>query len=127
MPILDTGGLGTKVRLEEIIRHLGLRNLTPELAAELSREVSSGHASDLLSDVLANAPQGGLLVTIQVHMNVIAVAAHAGLAGVIFTTGRTPEEAVREKAVEEKIPLFVSEEPTFDIVGKLYTLGLRER
>ena len=113
--------------MEEIIRHLGLRNLTPELVAELSREVSSGHASDLLSDVLANAPQGGLLVTIQVHMNVIAVAAHAGLAGVIFTTGRTPEEAVREKAVEEKIPLFVSEEPTFDIVGKLYTLGLRER
>lgn len=115
------------MKLEEMISHLGFRNLTPELSTEMAREVSLGHASDLLSDVLANAPQGGILVTIQVHMNVIAVAAHAGLAGVIFTTGRTPEEVVREKAVEEKIPLFVSEETTFDVVGKLYALGLRER
>jgi hypothetical protein len=115
------------VRLEEISGHLGLRTLTPELSAEMAKEVSSGHASDLLSDVLANAPQGGILITIQVHMNVIAVAAHAGLAGVILTTGRAPEEAVREKAVEEKIPLFISEEATFDVVGRLYALGLRER
>ncbi len=32
---------------------------------------------------------------------------------------------VKKKAVEEGLPLFVSAEPTFDIVGKLYGLGLR--
>jgi len=113
------------VKLEEMIRQLGLRNLTPELSEEVQRDVSSGHASDLLSDVLANAPQGAVLVTIQTHLNVIAVAAHSGLAGVIFTTSRTPEEGVREKAVEERIPLLVSKEATFDMVGRLYALGLR--
>ena len=48
----------------------------------LARTVSGGYASDMLSDVLANAPWGGVLVTIQVHMNVIAVSVNAGLAAV---------------------------------------------
>ena len=112
------------LKLNEIAQTLGLRNVTPELAAQ-NPDVAVGHVSDLLSDVLANAPAGGLLVTIQVHMNVIAIASHAGLAGVIFAAGRTPEESVRRKAVEEKILLFVSEDSSFEVVGRLYALGVR--
>jgi hypothetical protein len=111
--------------LGEITGKLGLKNLTPELTSANKTEVKAGHSSDLLSDVLANAPGGSMLVTIQVHVNVIAVAVHAGLSGVIFASGMVPEERVRQKAVEEGLPLFVSAEPTFDIVGKLYGLGLR--
>lgn len=115
------------MKLNDIAEELGLRNLTPEIAADRLPDVSGGHAADLLSDVLVNAPKGGVLVTIQVHLNVIAVASHAGLAGVIFASGRTPEENLRQKAIEEGIALYCSEEPTFDIVGKLYGLGLRGR
>jgi hypothetical protein len=111
--------------LGEIAGKLGFKNLTAELASENKTEIKSGHSSDLLSDVLANAPGGSVLVTIQVHINVIAVAVHAGLSGVIFASGMVPEEKVRQKAIEEGLPLFVSNEPTFDIVGKLYDLGLR--
>ncbi|MFH0964968.1 MAG: serine kinase, partial [Planctomycetota bacterium] len=71
------------------------------------------------------APGGGLLVTIQLHMNVIAVASHAGLSGVVFAAGRAPEEPVRRKAVEERIALFLSERSAFDVVGELYALGIR--
>jgi hypothetical protein len=113
------------MKLNEIVRKLDLQPLTPELQAEESTDVSAGHASDLLSDVLANAPGGGVLVTIQVHMNVIAVSVNAGLAAVIFTSGRTPDEPVREKAVEERILLYTSKESTFDVVGQLYVAGLR--
>jgi len=74
------------VKLNEIARRLELENITPELATEESVDVAAGHASDLLSDVLANAPKGGVLVTIQVHLNVIAVSVHAGVAAVIFGT-----------------------------------------
>jgi hypothetical protein len=113
------------MRLVEIADKLGFKNLTPEIASTNAVEVKMGHSSDLLSDVLANAPGGSMLVTIQVHVNVIAVAVHAGLSGVIFASGMVPEERVRQKAVEEGLPLYVSSEPTFDIVGKLYGLGLR--
>ena len=115
------------MKLAEIAGKLGFKNLTPELASKNDIEVKAGHSSDLLSDVLANAPGGSMLVTIQVHVNVIAVAVHAGLCGVIFASGMVPEERVRLKAVEEGLPLYVSPEPTFDIVGKLYGLGLRGR
>jgi hypothetical protein len=102
-----------------------LKNLTPGIDLERCKDLSAAHVSDLLSDVLAHAPRGGLLVTIQIHMNVIAVSVHAGLAGVIFASGRTPDQSVIEKAVEEQTPLFVSEEPAFNVVGRLYALGLR--
>ena len=113
------------MNLSQIITTLGLQALTPASAECLESEISHAHASDLLSDVLANAPSGGLLLTIQVHLNVIAVALHAMQAAVIFTAGMLPEEAVRNKAMEEKIPLFATKESTFDTAGRLYAMGIR--
>jgi len=113
------------VKLNEIARRLGIENITPELRLEESVDVVAGHASDLLSDVLANAPKGGLLVTIQAHLNVIAVSVHAGLAAVIFSSNRVPEEPVRARAVQERVQLYTSKESTFDVAGRLYALGLR--
>jgi hypothetical protein len=113
------------MNLGEISRALGLEHCTPELALDESASVDKAHASDLLSDVLANAPAGGLLITIQVHMNVVAVAVHAGLAAVIFASGMKPPEDVRRKAVSERISLFTTRQSTFDSAGKLYALGLR--
>lgn len=113
--------------MKEIVKKLGLERLTPELEEKEAAPVAFGHASDLLSDVLANAPSGGLLLTIQVHLNVIAVALHAAQAAVIFTSGLVPDQAVRKKAVEEQIPLYSTSERTFDVAGRLYGLGIRGR
>ncbi len=113
------------MNLDEIAKNLRLHDLTNELAAEGAASVSRAHASDLLSDVLANAPTGGVLLTIQVHMNVVAVALHAGLKAVIFCSGVRPPDDVRARAVAEKICLFSTAESTFDAAGKLYALGLR--
>jgi hypothetical protein len=113
--------------LKAISERLGLALLNPQAAFDSAREVRQAHASDLLSDVLANAPGGGLLLTIQVHLNVIAVAVHAGLAGVVFTSGLSPEEEVRQRAAAEGLPLFGTAESTFEMAGKLYALGLRGR
>ena len=115
------------MELGSIIRALGLESLTPSIEGRNTIRITSGHASDLLSDVLANAPKGSILVTIQIHMNVIAVALHAEVAAVVFSSGLVPEEDVRARAVEENLPLFASREGTFDIAGRLYALGLRGR
>ncbi len=113
--------------LADIAAKLDLEVVTPELPVEGGADITRAHASDLLSEVLANAPSGGLLLTTQVHMNVIAVALHAGLAGVVFTGAMRPEESVRKRAVEEGLPLLCTAESTFDTAGRLYELGLRGR
>jgi hypothetical protein len=108
-------------------KRLGLENLTPELDAELGADVARAHASDLLSDILAFAPPGGVALTIQAHLNAVAVAVHARQSAVVFTSGRRPPEDVVARAVEEHLPLFCSPQGTFDVAGKLYELGLRGR
>jgi hypothetical protein len=109
--------------LQELAQALDLRELTP--ARDADEEVTHGYASDLLSDVLAHAPAGGVLVTLQVHLNVIAVASHAGLRAVIFSCGRMPDDEILERAAGEGLSLFGSKADTFEIVGRLYELGLR--
>lgn len=113
------------MKLTQIAQALALENLTPALDPEATPEITAGYVSDLLSDVLAGAPKDSVLVTVQVHLNVIAVAVHAGLAAVIFAANRRPEPAVIARATAEKIPLFVAPDSAFEIVGKLHALGLR--
>jgi hypothetical protein len=109
--------------LKDLVEALDLRPLTS--AAPSDAEITHGYASDLLSDVLAHAPAGGVLVTLQVHLNVIAVASHAGLQAVIFSCGRTPDDDIVERATAEGLSLFGSKADTFEIVGRLYESGLR--
>lgn len=112
------------MNLTHAVRELGLTCLTPELDAG-GVEVTGGYVSDLLSDVLGNAPHGGVLVTVQVHLNVVAVAVHAEQAAVIFAMNRVPEKGVIQRAVEERILLYTTRLPAFEVVGRLYSLGLR--
>jgi hypothetical protein len=124
------------MRLRELASVLGLTELTPggpasgapagsDAAAAGDPDITKAYASDLLSDVLANAPAGGVLVTLQVHLNVIAVAGHAGLAAVVFSSGRKPEDDVIARAGEEGLALFSAPADTFELAGRLYELGIR--
>ena len=112
------------MKLDAIVEKLGLENLTPQVPPPAA-DVTGGYASDLLSDVLAHGPRGGVLVTVQVHLNVIAVALHAELAAVIFAAGRRPEEAGVAKAAEEGLTLLASPASSFDVVGRLYAIGIK--
>lgn len=113
------------MKLAELASDLELRDLTPDVTCD--EDLAGGYASDLLSDVLAHAPTGGVLITLQVHLNVIAVASHAGLQAVIFSSNRVPEQDVIDRAADEDLALFVSPADTFEIVGRLYQAGLRGR
>jgi hypothetical protein len=113
------------MRLEDIARELGFAELTPEVSGANDKDIERGYASDLLSDVLAHAPEGGLLVTLQVHLNVIAVASHAELAAVVFAGDRRPEDDVIAKAAAEGLALYSAPSDTFDIAGRLYALGVK--
>jgi hypothetical protein len=113
------------LKLSAIAQELALENLTWELSLSETPDMCWAYVSDLLSDVMNHARCGGVLVTVQVHLNVVAVAVHANLTAVIFVNGRKPDEATRARAVQEKIVLLSSRESAFDVAGKLYALGLR--
>jgi hypothetical protein len=116
--------VNSPLRLRAIASQLGFVDLTPEID-DVDPEVHLGYASDLLSDVLAHAPAGAVLVTAQVHLNVLAVASHVGLSAVIFSGGAQPAPDVLHRAIEEGIPSFRSDSTTFDVAGRLHGLGLR--
>lgn len=108
--------------LKEIAKNLELEVVTSH---ELDQEPQGGYASDLLSDVIANAQEGDIWVTLQIHLNIVAVAAMKGVSAIITVNGRRPDEATISKANEEGITIMVSVLPTFEVVGKLYSHGVR--
>ncbi len=99
--------------------------LTASSAAD--REVLGGYASDLLSDVMANSREGDIWVTMQKHVNIVAVAQLNGLAGIILDNGRQPEPDTVQRAEEECIPVISTPLQAFDVAGILYGLGIRGR
>jgi hypothetical protein len=114
--------MGPKVKLTELIQKL---NLDVRSAKDsLQREVTGGYASDLLSDVLAHSKEGNLWITLQIHQNIVAVASMKDLAGIVLVNGREPEQETIEKAEAENIVIMVTEMPTFELVGRLYGLGV---
>lgn len=68
--------------------------------------ISGGYTSDLLSDVMANAKDGCILITIQAHNNTVAVASLAGAAGILVCGGRPVPEDMVASARRERIALF---------------------
>jgi len=110
------------VNLSDVVQKLGLEVLAGQGA--LTAEVRGGYASDLLSDVIAHGREGDLWVTLQTHMNIVAVASMKDMAGVVLVNGRRPEADTLQKAGMENVVLLVSMLPTFELVGRLYRLGL---
>lgn len=106
--------------LNEIIKEFNLEIKTKAFA--LDPDVTGGYVGDLLSDVMANAKEGNLWITIQRHQNVIAVASLKELSGIILANNREPEEETLKKAEEEDVVIMVTGLSAFEIAGRLYNL-----
>ncbi len=96
-------------------------------AHAVSSMVRGGYVSDLLSDAMANSREGDLWVTMQKHVNIVAVAQLVGAAGIVLVNGRQPDEATAAKAEEEHIPIVCTQLQSFDVAGILHGLGIRGR
>jgi predicted transcriptional regulator len=88
----------------------------------LDAEVTGGYSSDMLSCAMAGAAQGNLWVTLQGHLNVVAVAALNDLAGVIVTEGKSISPEALAKADDEGIPMLTTRQGTFEVCGRLWEL-----
>jgi hypothetical protein len=110
--------------LQDVIDQLGLTVLTaPTDPAHIVPE--AGYTSDLLSCVMAGAKHGSIWVTLQAHINIVAVAALLEMSAVIITEGAQPDQATLDKARQEGITLLSTDRLTYEVVGRLWELGLR--
>jgi hypothetical protein len=108
------------VKLSEVIEKLSLDVKTVNVGLE--KDVTGVYVSDLLSDVMANSKEGNIWVTLQTHLNIVAVAGLKALAGIIIVNNRQPDKEITEKAESEKIALMTTSLPAFEVAGKLYKM-----
>ena len=113
------------MKLNKIIERLNLEVRSGPDNPEV--EVRNGYVSDLMSDVIANARPGSLWLTVQGHLNVVAVVAMKELAGVVLVNGKRPEEQTLRRARDENLPLMGSRLSAYELVGKLCAMGLSWR
>ena len=108
--------------LRELIDLTGAADLTPD--TDKNAEISCGYTCDLLSWVMAHGCADMAWVTVQTHMNVVAVAALLDFACVILPNGIHMPADVAAKASEEDIAVLESELDAFSICGLVYSGGV---
>lgn len=91
---------------------------------DLDIEVTTGGGADLMSDVLAFAQDGMLLMTGLTNPQVIRTAEMAGTAAVVFVRSKIPPPETIALAQQKGIPLLASQYTMFETCGRLFAAGL---
>ncbi|MDY4920857.1 MAG: serine kinase [Phascolarctobacterium sp.] len=113
------------MKVKEMIEALNLKLLTKDVSEDaLYAEVEGGYASDLLSNAMGQAQPGMVWVTMQGHQNVAAVASLIGLSCVIVAGDGPVAAETLHKANMNDVVIAATEEPAFELIGKLYNLGI---
>jgi predicted transcriptional regulator len=106
--------------VSELADKLGLKVLSGQ--SGLNKQITGGYVSDLLSDVMGNAQEGNVWVTLQTHKNCMAIASLKELAAIVLVKGLQPSADLANQADIEGVPVLGTDLQSFDIVGKLYEI-----
>ncbi|MEI9477269.1 MAG: DRTGG domain-containing protein [Deltaproteobacteria bacterium] len=109
--------------MKEIIKELRLETVSSVSTA--GQSVVGGYAADLLSCAMKGAKKDYVWVTLQSHLNVVAVASLLNLAGIIITEGNRPDQETIARAEKEGVILLVTPKTTYTVVGELTLMGVR--
>jgi len=90
----------------------------------LGRDIKSGCASDLMSDVLAFSQSGALLLTGLVTLQTIQTAFIAEIRAIVFVRGKKPDDDVISLAKDREIPLLGTSHSMYEASGILYQKGV---
>ncbi|HOU15217.1 MAG TPA: serine kinase [Anaerolineae bacterium] len=110
------------MQINEIVEQLGLTVLVG--ADNLKTDVTGGYVADLLSCVIAGAKPHDLWVTLQTHVNIVAVAGLKEVAAIIVAEAAVVPEATLEKAAQQGVVMLSSPLPVYETVKQLVALGL---
>ncbi len=108
------------MKVKELVEKLNLKVLSGEKG--LDREIDGCYISDLLSDVMGNAMEGNIWITLQTHKNVMAVASLKELSCIILVKNLMPNDETIEQSNDEDLPILQTNLPTYEIAGLVYNL-----
>lgn len=91
----------------------------------LDLDIACCFAADLMSDVLASAPNGALLVTGLASSQMVHTAEVADLAAIVLVAGKRPEGEALAFARRRKLPLLLTGLSMFEVCSLLSQHGLR--
>jgi len=110
------------MKLSEVLQVVEGKVISKKI--DLNQQVQMGSGADLMSDVLAFAQEGTLLMTGLTNPQVIRTADMAGIVAVVFVRGKIPPPETVALAEEKGIPLLASKYTMFETCGRLYKAGL---
>ena len=93
-------------------------------ADQLDMEVHTAFGADLMSDVLAFADAGCLLLTGLTNPLVIRTADVLDIAAIILVRGKKPAPETLRAAAEKNIPVLSTQYILFESAGRLYAKGI---
>lgn len=91
---------------------------------QMDMEVTAAFGADLMSDVLAFAKPGSLLLTGLTNPQVIRTSDVLDIAAIILVRGKRPLPEMIQLAEELRIPLLTTQYILFEAVGRLYSKGI---
>jgi len=110
------------VRLQEVKEILDAEFIVGE--DQLDMEVRAAFGADLMSDVLAFAKPGSLLLTGLINPQVVRTSDVLDIAAIIMVRGKYPLPETIRLAEELRIPLLTTKFILFEAVGRLYAKGI---
>jgi predicted transcriptional regulator len=93
-------------------------------AEKLDMEVYTAFGADLMSDVLAFADSGCLLLTGLTNPQVIRTADVLDIAAIILVRGKKPPPETLRAAADKNIPVLSTKYILFESAGRLYEKGI---
>lgn len=91
---------------------------------KLDMEVKTAFGADLMSDVMAFAKAGSLLLTGLTNPQVVKTAASRNIAAIILVRGKEPSSEATEMAKDLQIPILTTKYILFETAGILYNKGI---
>ena len=91
---------------------------------KLDMEVFTAFGADLMSDVMAFAKAGSLLLTGLTNAQVVKTAANRNIAAIILVRGKEPSTEAIDMAKELQIPILTTKYILFETAGILYSKGI---
>jgi predicted transcriptional regulator len=91
---------------------------------QLEMEVRTAFGADLMSDVLAFAKSGSLLLTGLTNPQIVRTSDVLDIAAIIIVRGKRPLPETIQLAEELQIPILSTKYILFETAGRLYTKGI---
>lgn len=87
-------------------------------------EIEYAYGADLMSDVLAFAKPGSLLLTGLTNVQIIRTAQMLDIPAVIFVRGKKPQKEAVELASRLNMPVLLCYKSMFEVCGVLFKEGI---